>query len=179
MERKNIIISIILILCLMGAVNYLFLPKNTFYDTIELNEVKMKVPSTNNNTTMNLSHYTEYNDTENGVNIYVFDSEGTTLNDAGQLFKFLSNRDINQLQAIQYNKDNLTYNYSSSLNEYTYLKNFKHKNIFVIAKNEEDMQHIIKSLSIYEKKNNITANKSNNTEEKIVEKVVTYHPNFE
>ena len=41
------------------------------------------------------------------------------------------------------------------------------------------MQHIIKSLSIYEKKNNMTANKSNNTEEKIVEKVVTYHPNFE
>lgn len=174
MERnKSILIIIIVLLCIMGITNLLLDMQSTHYQPITIDEIKMEVPPSNTNISSKTSHYTEYNDTVNGVYVYVFDSEGSSLMDASEMFQFISIRDVNQLESIPFTEENATYNYSSSLNEYTYLDNYMHKSVFIITKDDKTMQHIIKSLN-YENVNK--NNNTNNSQEKIIEKVVNSHP---
>lgn len=171
-KNKSIMIIIILLIGILGVTN-LLVNLHLDYKSINIDEVIMEVPHSNTTISNKTNHYTEYNDTNNGVYVYVFDSEGSSLMDAPEMFQFISIRDVNQLESITFKEENCTYNYSSSLNEYTYLDKHNHKSIFIITKDEMVMQHIIKSLN-YDMVNNTT--KTNNSQEKIVEKVVNSHP---
>lgn len=172
-KNKEFLIIILVLLCIMGIANLLVNMQATNYQIITIDEVKMEVPYSNTTISNKTGHYTEYNDTYNGVYVYVFDSSGSSLIDAPEMFQFIVIRDVNQLESITYNEENTTYNYSSSLNEYTYLDNNMHKSVFIITKNEEDIMHIIQSLNYDNVKIN---NNTNNSQEKIVEKVVNSHP---
>ena len=90
------------------------------------------------------------------------------------MFNFLTVRDINQMEVISVEDKKFSYNYSSSLNEYTYLNNSNNKNIFVVTKNKENMLNILKSMKI----NTTVDNVDDNYQEKIIQKTIKYHPTF-
>lgn len=165
-KQKSVIIVILAIILTMGLFNFFVISETNKIVTV--NEIEFKVPNTNNNVTNQTEHYSTYEDVENGIFLYVFDSQGTTFTDAKELFNFLTARDVNQLETIQLEEDDYTFNYSRSLNEYTYLLKSNKKNIFVITKNKEDMLKIIKSI----KNKSTNKNKNKNYQEEIIEDTV-------
>lgn len=170
--KKVLLILIITSICILGLYNY-FIIQNS-YKSININEVQVKVPASNVSVVNSTDHFSSYEDFKNGVEIYVFDDDGTSLADAPEMFNFITVRDENQLEEIVLDENDYSLNYSSSLNEYTYLNNQNNKNIFVITKNKEDIVKIIKTLKV--KKNNNDSN--NNLQEKIIEDTVKHHPQF-
>lgn len=64
-----------------------------------MNEIIFEVPNSDNSIINQTNHYSIYNDSENGVAIYVFDSEGSTLNDMSEMVSFAGIRDANQVGA--------------------------------------------------------------------------------
>lgn len=165
-KQKSVIIVILAIILAMGLFNFFVISET--YKTINVNEIEVKVPATNNNVINQTEHYSTYEDVDNGIFIYVFDSQGTTFTDAKEMFNFLTARDVNQLETIQLEEDDYYFNYSSSLNEYTYLLNNNNKNIFVITKNKDDMLNIIKSI----KNKSVNKSKNKNYQEEIIEDTV-------
>lgn len=171
-KEKLVIIVILSIICVMGLFNFFILSESN--KTININEIEIKVPDTSNKVINQTDHYSIYEDVHNGIVIYVFDTEGTSLNDVDEMFKFLTVRDVNQLETIPIEEKEYNFNYSNSLNEYTYLLNNNNKNIFVITKNKDDMVNIIKSI----KNKSVENNKSNNYQETLIEDTVNFHPSF-
>ena len=167
-KEKLVIIVILAIICTMGLLNFFVLSENS--KTININEIEIKVPNTDNMVKNQTEHYSTYEDTDNGIFIYVFDTQGTSLKDAGEMFTFLTARDVNQLETTQIEEDNYKFNYSASLNEYTYLLNSNDKNVFIVTKNKQDMINIIKSIK------NISShtNNTDNYQENIIEDTVNY-----
>ena len=170
--KKLILIIILFSICILGFYNYL-ITENT-YKSININEVEVKVPNSNVTVINSTDHYSSYEDYENGVKIYVFDNDDASLIDAQEMFNFITIRDENQLEVILTEDNNHKYNYSSSLNEFTYLNNTNNKNIFVITKDKEHMIKILKTINIH----GINNNSEYDYQEKIVEDTVKYHPQF-
>lgn len=175
MEIKKVLILIVGLMCILSISNYFLVPEN-HEKIITINEVELTVPNNNFTVTNTTEHYSFYEDMDSGVKIYVFDSQGTNIIDAKEMFNFLSVRDINQLEVVTIQEKNYTFNYSSSLNEYTYLLNKENINMFIITKNKEDMTRIIKEMKIKNENRN-ESNDTKNNQEKIIENTVNYHPN--
>jgi len=172
MDTKKVLLIIIAFICILGCYNYIIM-ENT-YKTITINEVMTTVPISNVSVENSTDHFSTYEDLKNGIKIYVFDDDNASLLDVKEMFNFITIRDENQLEVIVEEDNDYSFNYSSSLNEYTYLNNKNNKNIFVITKDKDDMLKIIKTI-----KYNITNNDSNNDyQEKIIEDTVKYHPQF-
>lgn len=167
-KQKSVIIVILAIILTMGLFNFFVISETN--KTITVNEIEVKVPDTNNKVINQTEHYSTYEDMENGIFIYVFDSQGTTFTDVKEMFNFLTARDVNQLETIQLEEDDYSFNYSRSLNEYTYLLKSNNKNIFVITKDKEDMLKIIKSI----KNKSVKKTKNKNYQEEIIEDTVNY-----
>lgn len=89
-----------------------------------------------------------YNDTENGILVLVFDSEGSDLGDVSEMVSYAAIRDVNQVGAQLQSQSNFSYNYSDTLKQYTYLTNYTHKNVFVVTKNKDDMEHILSTIKV-------------------------------
>ena len=159
MRSKNVILIIIIILCVIASGIYAFMSLTTNYSNITLNGVDVEVPASDVHVLNQTDLYSIYNDTGRGVQVIVFDSEDSTLSDVSEMFSFAAIREANQVGSQLQQKDNIAYNYSGILKEYTYLTNFGHKNIFIICKKEEDIKHIIQSLHLNE---NINALKIKN-----------------
>lgn len=168
--KKVVIISILFIICVMCFYN---VADNVFnYKRINVNEVQLKVPYSNVSVINQTDHFSTYEDLENGIKIYVFDDDETSLKDVNEMFNFLTVRDVNQMEAILIEDKKFSYNYSSSLNEYTFLNNSNNKNIFVVTKNNENMLKILKSIKI----NTTVDNVDDNYQEKIIQETIKYHP---
>ena len=168
--KKVVIISILFIICVMCFYN---VADNVFnYKRINVNEVQLKVPYSNVSVINQTDHFSKYEDLENGIKIYVFDDDETSLKDVNEMFNFLTVRDVNQMEAILIEDKKFSYNYSSSLNEYTFLNNSNNKNIFVVTKNNENMLKILKSIKI----NTTVDNVDDNYQEKIIQETIKYHP---
>lgn len=159
-------------MCILGFYNY-YLNEYT-YKKININEIELKVPTSNVSVVNSTDHFSTYEDLKNGIKIYVFDDDNTTLSDAQVMFNFISIRDENQLEVSHLEEDKYSFNYSSSLNEYTYLNYTNNKNIFIITKNKEDILKILKTIK-YNKSNN---DSNTDYQEKIIEDTVKYHPQF-
>lgn len=173
MDKEKIVIIVILsVFFVMCLFNYFVLSENN--KTININEIEVKVPDTNNTVIDHTEHYSTYEDIKNGIVIYVFDSKKTSLNDAEDMFRFINARDVNQLETISIEEDDYRFNYSKSLNEYTYLSNRDDKNIFVITKDKEDLMKIIKSMKFKSTKRN----ESDSYQEDIIENTVNSHPSL-
>lgn len=168
--QKVVIIGILFIIC--GLCFYNAINNEFDYKRINVNEVEVKVPYNNVSVINQTDHFSTYEDLENGIKIYVFDDDETTLNDVNEMFNFLTVRDVNQMEAILIEDKKFSYNYSSSLNEYTFLNNSNNKNIFVVTKNNENMLKILKSIKI----NTTVDNVDDNYQEKIIQKTIKYHP---
>lgn len=155
-NRALIIIGFILLLCIgIGAYIFSLSPE---YQNITMNGVTFEVPKSNITVSNMGSHYSIFNDSENGIFIQVFDSEGSGLNDFGQMVEYAAIRDLFQDGAQERQDSGIKYNYSENLKVYTYLTNYTHKNVFIVTKNEEDMKHIISSIKV-----NVTNDSSNET----------------
>lgn len=149
MRTRNItLIIMVVILCLIGAGAYIYLNSTPEYKNITMNGVEMEVPSSNITVLNQTRLYSIYNDSDNAVQIIVFDSEGSTMGDISEMTSFAAIREANQVGAQITQKDNISYNYSSSLKQYTYLCNFTHKNVFVTTKDEKVMQQIVKTMKL-------------------------------
>ena len=121
---------------------------STSYKNITLNDVQMEVKDSNITVTNQTEHYSIYNDTENGILVLVFDSEGSNWGDVSEMVSYAAIRDANQVGAQLQSQSNFSYNYSDTLKQYTYLTNYTHKNVFVVTKNKEDMEHILSTIHV-------------------------------
>ncbi len=159
-----IIIGIIALLC-VGAGAYVLLSSTPEYKNITMNGVTFEVPASNVNVTNQTEHYSIYNDSEHGIQIYVFDSENSTLSDMSEAATFAGIREAYQVGAQLQQESNVSFNYSDTSKTYTYLTNYTHKNVFIITKNKEDMKHILSSINTdaITIKLNDTQNQTNNT----------------
>lgn len=159
-----ILIGVIAIVCITAAAG-LFLFNVPHYKNITMNEVTFEVPDSNATVTNQSEHFSIYNDTEKNVGIFVFDSEGSGLDDAGDMLSFTFIKETFQADAKLEQSNNFSYNYSDSLKTYSYLTNYTHKNVFIVTKNKEDMEHILSSVKVEISNNttNETENSTNNT----------------
>ena len=155
MKTKGLIFIIIIALICIGGCAYAILSQPTQYKNITMNGIVCEVPESSAKVIPQTQHYSIYNDSENGVAMYVFDSEGTGFGDISEMTSFAATREANQIGAQLEEDENYMYNYSSTLKEYTYLCNYTHKNVFVITENREDMLHILKTMKL---DNEITLN---------------------
>lgn len=161
MRTKNVLLIIIILICITGIGSYIFLNSSPQYKNITMNGVTIEVPNGNTTVSNQTPHYSIYNDTNNNVQIIVFDSEDSGFKDIAEMTSFAAIRDVNQVGSQIQSKDNISYNYSDTLKQYTYLCNFTHKNVLIITKDEKVMQHIIKSLKVDNTVNNTTSNDTN------------------
>ncbi|MBR0472661.1 MAG: hypothetical protein IJI98_08220 [Methanosphaera sp.] len=149
MKKEGLIIIgvIVAVLCI-GAGAYLLYNSSPEYMNITMNGVTFEVPKSNVTVLNQTEHYSIYNDTEKGVAIFVFDSTDATLSDMSEAASFAGTRDAFQIGAQLQQKSNITYNHSDTMKVYTYLTNYGHKNVFIITKNKEDMEHILSSINV-------------------------------
>ncbi len=146
MNTKGLIILGVLAVLYVGAGAYFMLSSSPEYMNITMNCVTFEVPKDNATVLNQTDHYIIYNDSTDNIEIFVFDSENSGLNDMSEAMSFALMRDTFQVGAQLQNTSNLAYNHSDTLDAYTYLTNFGHKNVFIITKNGEDMEHILSKL---------------------------------
>ena len=149
MKTQNLalLISVIVIIAIAAIASTVLLSSAT-YKNITLNDVQMEVKDSNVTVTNQTEHYSMYNDTENGILVLVFDSEGSDLGDVSEMVSYAAIRDVNQVGAQLQSQSNFSYNYSDTLKQYTYLTNYTHKNVFVVTKNKDDMEHILSTIKV-------------------------------
>lgn len=174
MEKEKIIMILVLFLIIiMGCYNYI--DNENRYQEININNIQLKVPYNNESILNNNSeHLSIYEDTKNAIKIYVFDTKGTLFTDSKEMFQFITARDTNQLESIEMIEDERSFNYSKSLNEYTYLNQYGSKYILIITQNKEDMIKIIESI----RSNTTDEEYTTNYEEKILEDAINYNHTF-
>lgn len=163
--KSLLIIAAVAVICITVAAG-LFLMQPQQYMNISVGGVELEIPKSNATVTNQTELYSYYNDSESGIAIFVFDSEGFGLNDAGEAVTFAAIRDSFQINSTLQQESNMSYNYSESLKVYTYLTNYTHKNVFIVTKNKEDMKHILSTIKVQENANqsvNATDNSTNNT----------------
>lgn len=161
--RRNfmIILGVLIVVCLIGAIGaYTFYNSTPTYKNITMNSIQMEVPDSNATVVNQTDLFSIYNDTEKGIQVVVFDSEGSNMGDISEMTTYATIREANQVEAVLQQEDNQSYNYSESLKQYTYLYNYTHKNVFIVTKDKEDMKHILKTMKLT---NTSDVNKTNNT----------------
>lgn len=143
---------------------YLMMTPQTQYKNITIDGLTFEVKNSTANVTNSTSNYYIYNDTENNITILLFDSEGMGLNDFDEATVFAAVRDALQMNNQLQNDTNYTYNYTQTVNRYTYLTNYTHKNLFIITQDKGDMEHILSTIKLdANADNNTTENQTNNT----------------
>ncbi|RAP54698.1 MAG: hypothetical protein BZ137_00830 [Methanosphaera sp. rholeuAM130] len=166
MRTKNVLIIVIIILAIVGIglASYMLLPQEEEYKNISMDGITFEVKNSTANVTNTTANYYIYNDTENNITVLLFDSEGMGLDDFDEATQFAAVRDAMQMDNKEQNSNNTTYNYSQTVNRYTYLTNYTHKNLFIITQDKGDMEHIINTIKIDTNvANNTTENQTNNT----------------
>ena len=68
------------------------------------------------------------------------------MDNLGEATAFATIRNSFQTGAQLQENSNPQYNHSDILGVYTYLTNYGHKNVFIVTKNNEDMDHILSKL---------------------------------
>ena len=173
--RKVVLIVIFALICVLSICNVFVSPVNN-YKTVTVNDVEVSVPNNNCSVVNRTDHFSYYEDMAGGVMVYVFNSRGSNLTDVKEMFNFITVRDVNQIEVIPVEEEEYSFNYSSSLNEYTCLINVEDRNVFVITKNEDDMIRVLESLKV--KSDDVGENSSSGYQERIVEDTVNFHPTF-
>ena len=163
MRTKNVLmIVIVALICILAVGAGLYFLQGQSYKIITMNSIEIEVPNVNTTVNNQTSHYSVYNDSSNDIFIQIFDSEGSGISDFSEAATFATLREAYQIGAQLQQKDNMSYNYSSSLKHYTYLYNYTHKNVFIVTGSEDDMQHIIKTMHLTNSTLNTTGNQTVN-----------------
>ncbi|WP_455645411.1 hypothetical protein [Methanosphaera sp.] len=157
--RNVLLIVVIVIACIGGCAAYILSNPGIEYKNITMNGIQLEVPDGNITPVNQTEHYTIYNDTENDLNIYVFDSEGSNFADLSEMTTFAATREAYQINATSVTKDNVTYNKSESTGICSYTGNYTHKNIIIATSDEDLLIHILNNIKIDE----VTANDTNTT----------------
>ncbi|MBO7719398.1 MAG: hypothetical protein J6S29_04505 [Methanosphaera sp.] len=165
MRTKNILIILVIILAIIGAAigAYMLLTPQSEYKNVTIDGLTFEVKNSSVNVTNVTENYYIYNDTENNITILLFDSEGMGLNDFDEATQFAAVRDALQANNQPQNDANYTYNYTQTVDRYTYLTNYTHKNLFVITKDKGDMEHILSTIKEDANIDNTTENQTDNT----------------
>lgn len=166
MRTKNLLIILLIILAVIGVAvgAYFMLTPQTEYKNVTMDGLTFEVKNVSANVTNMTANYYIYNDTENNITVLLFDSEGMGLNDFDEATQFAAVRDALQMNNQAQNGTNYTYNYTQTVNRYTYLTNYTHKNLFVITQDKGDMEHILSTIKLDANTgNNTTENQTNNT----------------
>lgn len=163
--RTNILIIAIIIIAIVAiAVAAFELLNQENYKNVTMDGVTFEVKNSSGNVTNITDNFYIYNDTQNNITILLFDSENVGLSDLGEAAEFAAVRDLMQKDAQPQEGSNQTYNYTKTFDRYTYLTNYTHKNIFIITKDNEDIEHILNSIKLEQKgEDNNTENQTNNT----------------
>ena len=162
--RTKALLAIIavIIIASIGIGSYLLL-QSPEYNNITMNGVTFEVPKANVTVSNQSEHYSIYNDSGNGITIFVLDSEGIGMDEASQAVSFAGMRDAFQANSQLQEESNYSYNYSDSMKVYTYLTNYTHKNVFIVTKNKKDMQHILSSIKVDQSNTSLSNDTNNNT----------------
>lgn len=165
MRTKNVIILVIIavIIVIAGIAAYTMLPSTPEYKNITMGGITMEVPDNNITVTNRTDLYQIYNDTENNITIYTFDSEDSNLGDLSEMTDFAMARETSQVGGSPVTKDNVSFNESNSTGVCSYVGNYTHKNILVITHDEDQMVHILETMKLAENTTNSTLNNTNNT----------------
>lgn len=176
LRTKNVAIIITIILIALAAVigTYLLFFNHVEYKNITMNGVTMEVPKSNVNVTQNTSLYSIYNDTQNNIDAFVYDSANAGLNDLTQAMEFTALEKIFQTNSTQQTTDGITYNYSQSTGVYSYVTNFTHKNVLIVTKDKENMIHIVKTLNVKKDENQTNTTNQTTTKPTTTTKKKTY-----
>lgn len=165
MNNKHLAIIIAALLLLVAlAGSYFILTSQPQYKNITMNGITMEVPESNVSVIQQTDLFSIYNDTENSVDVLVYDSTDAKLSDMTDAVTFASIRDTLKVGSIQQTSDNFTYNYSDTTKVYTYVGNYSHKNIFIATKNKEDLIHILQSINVDV---NVSLNETNQTNQTV------------
>lgn len=153
------IIALILIVLVSGA--YFMFFNQPQYKNITMNGITVEVPESNVTVLQQTEAFSIYNDTKNKVDIFVFDSTNTGLDDLSDAMTFATVRDTFQVGAVSQNSDGYTYNYSDTNKVYSYVTNYTHKNLLIITANKEDMIHALQTIKVNEEVNLNITNETN------------------
>lgn len=158
MRTKNLLIILLIILAVIGVAvgAYFMLTPQTEYKNVTMDGLTFEVKNVSANVTNMTANYYIYNDTENNITVRLFDSEGMGLNDFDEATQFAAVRDALQMNNQAQNGTNYTYNYTQTVNRYTYLTNYTHKNLFVITQDKGDMEHILSTIKLDANNDNST-----------------------
>ena len=100
------IIALILIVLVSGA--YFMFFNQPQYKNITMNGITVEVPESNVTVLQQTEAFSIYNDTKNKVDIFVFDSTNTGLDDLSDAMTFATVRDTFQVGAVSQNSDGYT-----------------------------------------------------------------------
>lgn len=162
-------ISILLLLLVLGGC-YLMFFNQPQYKNITMNGITVEVPDSNISVIQQTEAFSIYNDTENHVDVFVFDSTNIGLNDLSEATTFAAVRDMFQLGSISQTSDGYTYNYSDTNKVYTYVTNYTHKNLLIVTANKEDMIHALQTIKVNEE---VSINLTNETDQNVTKTETT------
>ena len=165
MRTKNVLIIAIIIIAIVAvSVAALGLLNQEHYKNVTMDGVTFEIKNSSANVSNVTDNFYIYNDTQNNITILLFDSEGMGLSDFGEATEFAVVRDLMQNDTQPQEGSNQSYNYTKTFDRYTYLTNYTHKNVFIITKDKEDMEHILSSIKVEQiVDDNNTENQTNNT----------------
>ena len=154
-------VGVILLLLIIGG-TYLLFFNQPQYKNITLNGISVEVPESNISVIQQTEAFSIYNDTENHVDVFVFDSTNIGLNDLGEALTFAAVRDMFQIGSTLQTSDGYSYNYSDTNKVYTYVTNYTHKNLLIVTASKEDMIHALQTIKVNE---HVSLNITNETEQ--------------
>ena len=154
-------VGVILLLLIIGG-TYLLFFNQPQYKNITLNGISVEVPESNISVIQQTEAFSIYNDTENHVDVFVFDSTNIGLNDLGEALTFAAVRDMFQIGSTLQTSDGYSYNYSDTNKVYTYVTNYTHKNLLIVTASKEDMIHALQTIKVNE---DVSLNITNETEQ--------------
>ena len=160
-------VSVLLLLLILGGCYFLFFNQPQ-YKNITMNGISLEVPDSNVSVIQQTDAFSIYNDTENHVDVFVFDSTNVGLNDMSEALTFAAVREMFQVGATLQTSDGYTYNYSETNEVYTYVTNYTHKNLLIVTANKEDMIHALQTVKVNEEENLNITNETNETVTKTV-----------
>lgn len=155
-------VSVILLLLILGGCYFLFFNQPQ-YKNITMNGISLEVPDSNVSVIQQTDAFSIYNDTENLVDVFVFDSTNAGLNDMSEALTFAGVREMFQVGSTLQTSDGYTYNYSETNKVYTYVTNYTHKNLLIVTGNKEDMIHALQTVKVNEEENLNITNETNET----------------
>lgn len=182
MEKNSLIILIVVLLCiLIGIGAYVYDSHESSYKNITLNTVQFEVPDSNASVVEQNGAYWTYEDEKNQIQILEYDGNKCNMSDISKLKTFKDMKeDIRVGNTIQ-DKENLSYNYAEAMKQYNCIQNYSNHNVFIITKNRDDMEHILKTLKLTRNDINTTdtGNSSENKSENKTDKLTSANLSFD